>query len=207
MKSNLTPLSAEVPRYELATVELANAEPPTYPNGDRVQAVKRAHLTRQNAASPLDAEQLTMRFELLKLMDRGLTIDGERFPYSPNSTGNNRKRAILDAAMAATASAMPEREWLPRDLRVTLERVLEAIKRDGWAVVETIKKGRFRRGYGLRPVWERTPWAKERKNLNEHGGPTIRTEEERQELERSDLREVIKTIGSGGQLDNDGSID
>jgi hypothetical protein len=49
VKSNLAPLSAEAPWYELASVELPNAEPPTYPHGDRVQAVKRAHLTRQKA--------------------------------------------------------------------------------------------------------------------------------------------------------------
>jgi hypothetical protein len=51
VKSNLAPLSAEAPWYELASVELPNEEPPTYPHGDRVQAVKRAHLTRQKAAS------------------------------------------------------------------------------------------------------------------------------------------------------------
>ena len=49
VKSNLAPLSAEAPWYELASVELPNAEPPIYPHGDRVQAVKRAHLTRQKA--------------------------------------------------------------------------------------------------------------------------------------------------------------
>ena len=52
VKSNLAPLSAEAPWYELASVELPNAEPPTYPHGDRVQAVKRAHLTRQKADVP-----------------------------------------------------------------------------------------------------------------------------------------------------------
>ena len=46
--------------------------------------------------SSLGSEQLTIRFELMKLIDRGLTIDGEKAPYSPNSTGNNKKRAILD---------------------------------------------------------------------------------------------------------------
>ena len=101
VKSNLAPLSAEAPWYELASVELPNAEPPTYPHGDRVQAVKRARLTWQKATSALGAEQLAIRFELMKLIDRGVTIDGELAPYSPNSTGNNKKRAILDHAMAA----------------------------------------------------------------------------------------------------------
>ena len=49
----MAPLSTEAPWYELASVELPNAEPPIYPHGDRVQAVKRAHLTRQKAQSPL----------------------------------------------------------------------------------------------------------------------------------------------------------
>src|SRR5262249_35055957 len=37
-KSNLAPLSAEAPWYELVNEHLPNAEPPTYPNGDGVQA-------------------------------------------------------------------------------------------------------------------------------------------------------------------------
>ena len=95
----------QAPWYELASVELPNSEPPTYPNGDRVQAVKRAHLTRHKATSSLGSEQRTIRFELMKLIDRGLTIDGEKVPYSPNSTGNNKKRAILADAMAAVEQA------------------------------------------------------------------------------------------------------
>ena len=109
VKSNLAPLSAEAPWYELASVELPNAEPPTYPHGDRVQVVKRARLTRQKAGSPLGSEQLAVRFELMKLIDRGVMIDGETVPYSPNSTGKNNQRAILDAAMAAVERATPDR--------------------------------------------------------------------------------------------------
>ena len=112
VKSNLAPLSAEAPWYELASVELPNAEPPTYPHGDRVQAVKRARLTRQKAGSPLGSEQLAIRFELMKLIDRGVMIDGETVPYSPNSTGKNNQRAILDAAMAAVERATPDREGM-----------------------------------------------------------------------------------------------
>ena len=194
VKSNLAPLSTEAPWYELADVQLGNAEPPTYPNGDRVQAVKRARLTREKAGSPLGLEQLTIRFELMKLIDRGIMIDNEKVPYSPNSTGNNKMRAILTDAMAAVERETPDREWLSRDLRATVERELEAIKQDGWAVVEKIKTGRFRRGCGLRPVWERTPWKDERANLQEQGGPTVRTEEEQQELEQSDMHELIDRI-------------
>ena len=80
----------------------------------------------------------------------------------------------------------------PSDLRATVERELEALKHDGWAIVEKIKNGRFRRSHGLRPAWERTPWAKERESLQQHGGPTIRTEEEKQQLDESDTRDSIE---------------
>ena len=96
-------------------MELPNPEPPIYPNGDRVQAVKRAQLDPPQCNSSLGSEQLVIRFELMKLIDRGLTIDDEKVPYSPNSTGNNKKRAILDDAMAAVERVTPDRQWLPRD--------------------------------------------------------------------------------------------
>ncbi len=169
-KSNLAPLLSEAPWYELASEELPNAEPPTYPHGDRVQAVKRAQLTRSKVSSFAGPEQETIRFEILKLIDRGLTINGEKVPYSPNSTGNNKQRAILADAIAAVEQVTEDREWLPRDLRAVVEREIEALKHDGWVIVEPIKKGRFRRGHGLQAVWERTPWAKERENLHQHGG-------------------------------------
>ena len=56
----------------------------------------------------------------MKLVDRGIMVDGETAPYSPNSTGNNKKRAILEDAMAAvnrrhrTENGSPEtcaRQW------------------------------------------------------------------------------------------------
>ena len=136
----------------------------------------------------------------MKLIDRGVMIDGETVPYSPNSTGKNNQRAILDAAMAAVERATPDREWLSRDLRATVERELEALKHEGWVVVEKIDKGRFRRSHGLRAAWERTPWAKERENLQQHGGPTVRTAEEREQLEESDRRDCLeKAARSMGQ--------
>jgi RecA-family ATPase len=192
VKSNLAPLSAEAPWYELASVELPNAEPPIYPNGDRVQAVKRAHLTREKATPSLGPEQLAIRFELMKLIERGLMVDDEQVPYSPNSTGNNKKRAVLARAMTAVEQATPDREWYQGDLRATVERQLEALKQEGWVVVEKIKSGRFRRCFGLRAAWERTPWARERENLRQHGGPTIRTEQEERELTRSELLDAFK---------------
>ena len=189
-KSNLAPHSDEA-WYKLENQELPNAEPPTYPNGDRVQAVVRVKLTQSNA-SAAGAEQLCIRFELLKLIDRGVTINGETVPYSPNSTGKNKMRAILDDAMTAVKRVAGDRQYSPSDLRAVAERELEALKHEGWAVVEPIKKGRFRRNQGLRPVWERTPWAKEREDLREHGGPTVRTEEEEAEWRRQTLDELLR---------------
>jgi AAA domain/Primase C terminal 2 (PriCT-2) len=189
-KSNLAAHSGET-WYKLENQELPNAEPPTYPHGDRVQAVVRVNLTPSKASSAAGPEQQRIRFELLKLIDRGLKINGETVPYSPNSTGKNKMRAILDEAMAAVKRVSGDREYSPSDLRAVAEREIEALKHEGWVVVEPIKKGRFRRSQGLRPVWERTPWAKEREALREHGGPTVRTEEEEVEWVRRDLDEEL----------------
>jgi hypothetical protein len=189
-KSNLAPHSDEA-WYKLESQELPNAEPPTYPHGDRVQAVVRVKLT-QSKASDAGEEQLSIRFELLKLIERGITIEGETVPYSPNSTGKNKMRAILDDAMAAVKRVSGDREYSLNDLRAVAERELEVLKREGWFVVEAIPKGRFRRTQGLRSVWERTPWAEEREALREHGGPTVRTEEEEAEWGRRCLDELLQ---------------
>jgi hypothetical protein len=189
-KSNLAPHSDEA-WYKLENQELPNAEPPTYPHGDRVQAVVRVKLT-QSKTSAAGEEQLSIRFELLKLIERGITIDGETVPYSPNSTGKNKIRSILDEAMNAVKWVSQGQEYAPSDLRAVAERELEALKREGWAVVEKIKKERFRRTQGLRAVWERTPWAAEREALREHGGPTVRTEEEEAEWGRRCLDELLQ---------------
>jgi hypothetical protein len=44
-KSNLAPRSGDAPWYELCSEELPNAEPPIYPNGDRVQAIGKVNLS------------------------------------------------------------------------------------------------------------------------------------------------------------------
>jgi hypothetical protein len=101
-------------------------------------------------------------------------------------------RAILEEAVAAVERVFGDREYSPSDLRAVAERELEALKHEGWVVVEPIKKGRFRRSQGLHPVWERTPWAKEREALREHGGPTVRTEEEEAEWQRQNVEELLR---------------
>ena len=98
----------------------------------------------------------------MKLVDRGLTIDGEKVPYSPNSTGNNKVRAVLDKAMAVVEEATPDKEWLPRDLRATVERELEALKQEGWVRVEFDQGRPFQAwqwlaaGMGTNPMGEGT---------------------------------------------------
>jgi len=56
-------------------------------------------------------------------------------------------------------------------------------------------------------VWERTPWAEEREALREHGGPTVRTEEEEAQWRRKDLDEFLQ--GSSQPVNGSmiGSID
>ncbi|MBR1275620.1 AAA family ATPase [Bradyrhizobium sp. AUGA SZCCT0283] len=196
-KSNLA-LHTDDTWYKLESEELPNSELPTYPHGDRVQAVVRVKLTQSKASSAADSEQQRIRFEILKLIDRGLMIDGETVLYSPNSTGKNKIRGILDDAMAAVERVSGDRTYSPSDLRAVAERELEALKQEGWAIVEKIKKGRFRRTQGLRPVWERTPWAKEREVLREHGGPTVRTEEEEAEWKRRDLNDFLQGVTPPG---------
>ena len=102
--------------------------------------------------------------------------------------------------MAAVEHATPDQEWFSKDLRAAVERELEALKQEGWVVVEKIDKGRFRRSQGLRAVWERTPWAEERENLQQHGGPTVRTEQENEQLEENERRDCLeKAARSMGQ--------
>jgi hypothetical protein len=204
-KSNLAPLSGET-WYKLENQELPNPEPPIFLKGDRVQAVVRVDLQPSKSSSSAGGpEQQSIRFEILKLIDRGLAIDGEIVPYSPNSTGKNKMRAILNEAMAAIERVSGDRKYSPSDLRAVAEREFEALKQEGWTVVENIKKGRFRRCQGLRAVWERTPWAKEREALREHGAPTVLTEEEDAEWKRRDLEEFLQDVPQpSGQWVNDG---
>ena len=57
--------------------------------------------------------------------------EGMAKPYTPNSNGKNKTRAILDDALAVVEKATPDHEWLSRDLRSVVEREIEALKHDG----------------------------------------------------------------------------
>src|SRR5262249_1738857 len=139
-KSNLAPASSDTPWYELCTVELPNAEPPVYPSGDRVQAVARKQF--RTLASPATAvEDLKIKRAILDVVDRGTVIDGQRYPYSPNTTGAKNQRAILDDAMAAAANATAPRQWLPGDLQAAVERSINKMKAGGWLVDNEVTTG------------------------------------------------------------------
>jgi hypothetical protein len=157
-KSNLAPRSDNTPWYELHSVELNNPEPPTYPFGDRVQAVARASLPLLTAASTSPDDQKIKR-AIAEVVDRGKEIDGQSYPYSPNTSGANNKRSLLDDAIAAVANATAPQQWHPGDLQSVVGRSIERMRTDGWLVDEEIKTKRFRRGDGLRVDWSRTPWA------------------------------------------------
>jgi AAA domain len=155
-KSNLAPPCPDTPWYRLCHVTLPNPEPPTYMSGDGVQAIERLAVPLLNTSPASDEQKI--RRAILDVVERGKVIGSETFPYSPNTTGAKNERALLDDAMSAVANATAARNWHPGDLQVVVERSVEAMKADGWLAEEEIKKGRFRRGRGLRVDWPCTPW-------------------------------------------------
>jgi AAA domain len=158
-KSNLAPRSADSPWYELHSVELPNPEPPIYPHGDNVQAVARITLPLMKTASAV-ADDRKLQRAILDLVDRGKVLDGEPHPYSPNVTGAQNKRALLDDVMGAVANATAPRQWLPEDLRAVVHGAIDKMKAEGWLYEDKIPKGRFRGTLALLVDWEKTPWSK-----------------------------------------------
>jgi hypothetical protein len=167
-KSNLAPRSDDVPWYRLCSVELPNAEPPTYASGDRVQAVERIHLPLTSSASTAADDQIIKR-SILDTVERGKIIGGVPYPYSPNVTGAKNERALIHDAMAAVANATAPRQWLPGDLQAVVERNISTMKADGWFVEGQIAGHRFRRGRTLQVDWPRTPWAADHRNVTKPG--------------------------------------
>jgi hypothetical protein len=148
-KSNLAPRSTDVPIYRLHSVELPNAEPPTYPFGDNVQAVARVQLAPQaSGAASMDDHKI--RQAILDLVARGKVIEGKVYPYSPNTTGAANVRSILDDAVAAARDATAPRQWAPGDLEAVVATTIKMLLKDGTLVPgEITGTGRFRRGQGL----------------------------------------------------------
>jgi hypothetical protein len=157
-KSNFAPRSADSPWYALHSIELPNAEPPIYPNGDNVQAVARVSLPLPKTAAEAADDQKIQR-AILDLVDRGKVVDGRRYPYSPNITGAKNMRALLDDAVAAVTEATAPKQWPPDDLRAVVHAAINRMTVLGWLHEESIRKGRFRGRSALCVRWKLTPWS------------------------------------------------
>jgi hypothetical protein len=162
-KSNLALRSADSPWYKLHSVELPNPEPPIYPHGDNVQAVARVSLPAPSSSVPTNDEQ-KIRTAILDLIERGKTVNGQAYPYSPSPGGANNERALLEDAMAAVRSATNPRQWLPGDLEAVTSNTIKKLQGGGSLVVKDMtelmeKPGRFRKGRGLAVVRPSTPEA------------------------------------------------
>jgi hypothetical protein len=155
-KSNMAPPSEECPWYKLESVNLPNAEPPTYPNGDNVQAVVRVKQDGLKRGDDLDDQKI--KKTILDVVHGGKSIGGQIVPYSPSVSGAKNDRAIVEDAMAAVAAATAPRQWHEADLRAAAKRTIRRMEEEGWIVQEEIKKGRFRTGQGFKVAWTRTPW-------------------------------------------------
>ena len=158
-KSNLAPPSSETEWYELRSVTLPNAEPPTYPNGDGVQAIMRAALPSQVTAQ-LGTNHLEIRQAIVDLVDGGKVVDGQAVPYSPNLSGAANARGLIDDAIAAADQAVGH-VMAAEDLRAVVEREIRTLRQEGVLVDQEILSGRFRRGRGLSVDWDRITWAKQ----------------------------------------------
>jgi hypothetical protein len=148
-KTNFTPRAADSPWYQLHNVTLVNNEPPVYPTGDGVQAVRRINLSVLQAAPPTPADQ-KIQDAILDLVDRGKMIEGQSYPYSPSLAGAKNARALLDDAMEAVATATAPQQWNPVDLKAVIQRTITQMTNDGSLFEEQITKGRFRNRQALR---------------------------------------------------------
>ena len=112
--------------------------------------------TLNSAAATADDQKI--RRAILDLVDRGKTIDGQSYPYSPSLAGAQNTRALLDDATAAVAEATAPRQWPPGDLKAVTERAIAKMKEEGLLVEEQMPStGRFRRGRALRVDHSRIP--------------------------------------------------
>jgi hypothetical protein len=159
-KTNFTLKSLDNPWYRLHSVALPNAEPPIYPNGDNVQAVVRVTLPLPKTASEM-ADDRKIQKAILDLVDHGKLINGERYPYSPNVTGHQNMRALLDDALTAVADATQSRQWPPGDLRAVVHAAIDKMRGIGWLYEKKIEKGRFHGSAALHVEWRNTPWSKQ----------------------------------------------
>ncbi|MEI8154813.1 MAG: hypothetical protein WCG92_25015, partial [Hyphomicrobiales bacterium] len=133
-KSNLSPRSDDAPWYQLHSVTLPNPEPPSYMTGDRVQAVTRVQLSP--TSMPPSGDDPKIRRAILDVVAAGKMIDGQCVPYSPNTSGVNNQRALIDDAVAAVKIATSPRTWQPQDISTVVFRTISALQSEGWLVNE-----------------------------------------------------------------------
>jgi hypothetical protein len=153
-KSNLAPRGIDPAIYRLHSIDLQNAEPPTYPFGDNVQAVVRVQPSAQSGGTGATDED-KIRQAIVSLVDRGKMIDGKSYPYSPTLAGAANARALLPDALAAAQVATAPAEWAPGDIEAVVKATIKNLLRQGVLVPGEMEKlvpepGRFRKGRGLR---------------------------------------------------------
>lgn len=153
-KSNLAPRGSDHPLYRLHSIDLQNAELPTYPFGDNVQAITRVQLPIQNSAGGLsDGDKI--RQAIMEVAERGKLIDGKRYAYSPTSSGADNTRELLPDAIAAAQAAMAPKQWSPGQIEAQVKATIKDLLKEKVLVSDAIENitpepGRFRRRRGLR---------------------------------------------------------
>jgi hypothetical protein len=153
-KTNLAPRGIDPPLYRLQSVGLQNAEPPTYPHGDNVQAVVRVQLPIQGGGTGASDSQ-KIRRAIIKLIHDGKEIDGTSYPYSPTSAGADNFRALLPDAIAAARAAIAPQQRSSADLAVVVKAIIKDLRKEKVLVSRPIEEllsnpGPFRRVKGLK---------------------------------------------------------
>jgi hypothetical protein len=149
-KTNLAPPAGDAQWYQLVSIELPNAEPPIYPNGDSVQVVDKVDLAQLCASGVSRAIEDTAKRAILK------AAHSANPPFSPSSQGGSNRyivKGVLQAVRQATGL-----NWADRDLRKHVEDLVKEMMATSWLRVDDVKVGgNTRKGvfvnYGL------TPWA------------------------------------------------
>jgi AAA domain len=155
-KHNLSPPADTDRWFRLVSVEMKNAQPPTYPKGDKVGVVE---VFRPGAGGP--------RFSLVMIRDALRAIDSATTPLSPS------KRATARYAVPVIAQAIaPHRGGRASDVEAAA--VLDHLIRTGLIKVDKVKLSRTggrsdeRDGLVLTSAGKQTLEAEERATLANH---------------------------------------
>jgi hypothetical protein len=95
-----------------------------------------------------------IRKSILDLVDKGKTINGKAYPYSPSAAGADNARALLPDATAAARTITAPRQWSPGDLEAVVKNAIKSMLAEGALVSRPMKElapktDRFQRGRGL----------------------------------------------------------